>query len=188
MSLVQLFCSLWLSAQQLYGEVNGNLQEGFCHGLCDQVAAPRAPAPAAGYCWLAPPQKTQTQVWLRLCKVSGSWCAQGFVWALRASLAGMGFDTKRDFSPPTSYWGFSFALGRGVSFLVGYNILLSMVIQKQVVIVEFSQEKMSSCSSSPPSCQYNGSQDLHNFSPSRGEHSLRWPPRDSCLCCYQRLL
>ena len=108
MSLVQLFCSLWLSAQQLYGEVNGNLQEGFCHGLCDQVAAPRAPAPAAGHCWLAPPQKTQTQVWLRLCKVSGSWCAQGFVWALRASLAGMGFDTKRDFFPSNILLGLLF--------------------------------------------------------------------------------
>ena len=28
-----------------------------------------------------------------------------FVWALRASLAGMGFDSKRDFTPPTILLG-----------------------------------------------------------------------------------
>ena len=29
-----------------------------------------------------------------------------------------------------SFWGFSFALGHGVSFLVGSNILLWMVVQQ----------------------------------------------------------
>ena len=48
---------------------------------------------------------TQTQVWLSLCGVSGSWCAQDFVWALQASLAGMGFDSKCDFAPPTILLG-----------------------------------------------------------------------------------
>ena len=47
-----------------------------------------------------------------------------------------------------SCWGFSFALGYGVSFLVGSNILLSMVVQLRVVILEFSQ-KMSACLSTP---------------------------------------
>ena len=47
-----------------------------------------------------------------------------------------------------SCWGFSFALRHGVSFLVGSNILLSMT-----VILEFSQEKMSTCPSTPPSCK-----------------------------------
>ena len=42
-----------------------------------------------------------------------------------------------------SCWGFSFALEGGVFFLVGSNILLSMFVQQQVVILEFSQEKMS---------------------------------------------
>ena len=41
-----------------------------------------------------------------------------------------------------SCWGFSFALGSGVSFLVGSNILLSMVVQQPDAIYEFSQEKM----------------------------------------------
>ena len=36
---------------------------------------------------------------------SGSWCAQGFVWARWVSLAGMEFDSKRDFSPPTILLG-----------------------------------------------------------------------------------
>ena len=35
------------------------------------------------------------------------------------SLAGMGFDSKHDFAPPTILLGFSFALGCGVSFLMG---------------------------------------------------------------------
>ena len=46
-----------------------------------------------------------TQVWLSLCGVSGSWCAQGFVGVLLASLAGMGFDSKCDFAPPTILLG-----------------------------------------------------------------------------------
>ena len=46
---------------------------------------------------------------------------------------------------------FSFVLGHGVSFLVGSIILLSMVVEQQVVILEFSQEKMSSRPSTLPS-------------------------------------
>ena len=59
---------------------------------------------------------TQGQVWLSLCGFS--WWAH-FLWALWASLAGMGFDSKHDFAPPTILLGFSFALGCGVSFLMG---------------------------------------------------------------------
>ena len=76
-----------MSARWLSSGVNGDLQEGLCHKLCEQVAAPRAPAPAAGHCWPIPLQQTQTQVWLSLCRVYGSWCTQGFVWALWASQA-----------------------------------------------------------------------------------------------------
>ena len=67
--------------------------------FCNQ-AAPRAPAPVAGCCWPIPLQETQTQVYLSHSGVSGSWCTQGFVWALYASLAGMGFNSKCDFVPP----------------------------------------------------------------------------------------
>ena len=40
----------------------------------------------------------------------------------------------------------------GCLFLVGSNILLSTVVQQQFVILEFSQEKMSTYPSTPPSC------------------------------------
>ena len=48
---------------------------------------------------------TQAQVWLSLCGVSGSWYAQGFVWALQASLVGMEFDSKCGFATPTILLG-----------------------------------------------------------------------------------
>ena len=63
----------------------------------------------------------------------------------------MGFDSKHDFALLPFCWGFSFALGYGVSFLVGSNSLLSTVVQQCVVLLEFSQEKMSTCPSSLPS-------------------------------------
>ena len=46
---------------------------------------------------------TQGQVWLSLCGFS--WWAKPFVWALWASLAGMGFDSKHNFTPPTILLG-----------------------------------------------------------------------------------
>ena len=48
---------------------------------------------------------TQRQVWLSLCGASKSWCIQGFAWAIWASLVGMTFDSKRDFTPPTILLG-----------------------------------------------------------------------------------
>ena len=57
-----------------------------------------------------------------------------------------------------SCWGFSFALECGVSILVGSNILLSMLVQQQVAILEFSQEKMCACPSSWPSSSFSSVQ------------------------------
>ena len=69
---------------------------------------------------------------------------KGFVCALRASLAGMGLDSKRDFTPPTIFLGLLFCPWMWVIFfLVESNILLSTIVQQQVVILEFSQDKMS---------------------------------------------
>ena len=63
----------------------------------------------------------------------------------------MGFDFKHDF-PPTIFLGFSFALGCGMSFfLVGSYILLLTVVQQKVLILVFSQEKMSVGPFTPPS-------------------------------------
>ena len=39
------------------------------------------------------------------CRVSGSWCTRSFVWALQASLVGMGFESKHDFALPTILLG-----------------------------------------------------------------------------------
>ena len=74
------------------------------HAACLKSAAARAPIPEAGQCWLCFCRRhsnTQRQFWLSLCGISGSWCTQSFDWTLQASLAGMGFDSKHDFVPPT---------------------------------------------------------------------------------------
>ena len=68
-------------------------------------AAPRAPTPAAVHCWPAPPQETlqhssvsvSVGLWVLVC----TRC----VWALWVSLAGTGFDSKCDFTPPTILLG-----------------------------------------------------------------------------------
>ena len=67
-------------------------------------AVPRAPDPAAVHCWPVPPQETlkhsSKSLW-------GLWvlvCIR-FVWALWATLGGMGFDSKCDFAPPTIFLG-----------------------------------------------------------------------------------
>ena len=59
----------------LYGGVNGDLQEGFCH---TQVCCTQSPCPCNSplmTCISA--EDTQTQFCLSLCGVSGSCCAQG---------------------------------------------------------------------------------------------------------------
>ena len=75
---------------------------------------------------------------ISLCGVYGSWCTQGLfepsehLWWVR----GLILNVISPLLP--SCWGFSFALGRGVSFLVGPNILQSTVVQQRVVVLEFS--------------------------------------------------
>ena len=117
-----------LSARWLYGGVNCDLlQEGLCHMLCDpglQHPEPLTPGQATVEpCLCRRYWHIQRLVWLSLCGVSGSWCTQGFVWALQTYLAGMGFDSKHDCAPPIILWGFSFALGHIVflfSFFLWY--------------------------------------------------------------------
>ena len=72
------------SSWWLYSGANGNLlQEGLCHMLCDSsVLQPEPLSPwqvTADLCLLRRHSNTQTQVWLSLCGVPGSWCTQGFV-------------------------------------------------------------------------------------------------------------
>ena len=64
-------------------------------------AAPRAHATATVHCWPVPPHETVKHssvqfLWGLLVLVH-----MRYVWALWASLVGMGFDSKHDFAPPT---------------------------------------------------------------------------------------
>ena len=90
-----VLCKFW----QLYGGVNGDpLQEGLCH---TQVCYTQSLCP----CGRPPPTctstgDTQAQFCLGLYGFQGPG-AHRFVWALRVSLAGMGFDSKCEFASPT---------------------------------------------------------------------------------------
>ena len=64
------------------------------------------------------------------------------------SLVGMGFDSKCDFVPPTIFLGLLLCLWTWGIFFGG--IQHSPVDD---VILEFSQEKMSTCPSTLPSCK-----------------------------------
>ena len=101
------------------------------------IPTPRVPIPAADHCWPVPHRRCWNTILSQ--SLWGPWVLvrTRFVWALWASLAGMGFDSECEFAPPTillglllcpwmwgissqllqclpSYWGFS-ELGRGVS-------------------------------------------------------------------------
>ena len=88
-------------------------------GCVTQGSAPRAPAPAAGRCSPPPPRETQTQFWLSLCGVSGSWCAQGMVEPSEClwQVWGLILNVISPLLP--SCWGFFFALSCGASFFGG---------------------------------------------------------------------
>ena len=94
---------------------------------------------------------TQTQFWLSLCVVSGSWCAQGLFEPSKHLVRVWGLILNAILPLLQSCYGFSFVLGHGISiFWSGSNILLLMLVQQHVVILEFSQEKMSTRLSTPP--------------------------------------
>ena len=71
-SVSPVLCKFW----QLYGGVNGNLlQEGLYH---TQVYCTQSPCPhSSPLLTRTSAGDTQTQFWLSLCEVSGSWCTQG---------------------------------------------------------------------------------------------------------------
>ena len=105
-----VLCKFW----KLYGGVNGGLfQEGLCH---TQVCCTRSPCPCGSpLLTRTSTEDTQTQFCLSLCQISGSWCTQGLFepsehfWRIW----GLILNAILPFLP--SCWGFSFALGRGVS-------------------------------------------------------------------------
>ena len=64
----------------------------------------------------------------------------------------MGFDSKRDFIPPTILLGLLLCPWMLLSFFGGIEHSPVNVVQQHVVILEFLQEKMSRCPSTRPSC------------------------------------
>ena len=70
-SVSLVLCNFW----QLYSGVNGDLlQEGLCHM---QVCCTQSPCPCGRpLLTRTSAGDTQTQFWLSLCGVSGSWCPQ----------------------------------------------------------------------------------------------------------------
>ena len=108
-SVSPVLCKFW----QFYGGVNGDLlQEGLCH---TQVYYTQSPCPLSSPLLTCTSSgDTQTQFYLSLCGVSGSWCTQGsfepseclwWVWGLILNVI---------LPLLLSCWGFSFALERGV--------------------------------------------------------------------------
>ena len=122
----------------LYGGFDSNLlQEGLCH---TQVCCTQSP------CLCGMPLlirsfagDTQTLKGRSGLVFMASPCAHIVWFEPTVSLVGMGFDTKLDFFPSYHLPGASpLPLDMGCLFLVGSNILLSMVFQQWVVILELS--------------------------------------------------
>ena len=113
-SVSLVLCKLWW----LYGGVNGELlQEGLCHSHLSCTQSPCSCGRPLLICTST--GDTQIQFWLRLCGVSGSWCAQRLfepskhlwrVWDLILNMILPFLQSCR---------GFSFALGCWVSLFGG---------------------------------------------------------------------
>ena len=100
---------------RLYGKVNGDLlQEALCH---TQVCCTQSPCPCSSpLLTCTSTGDTQTQFYLSLWGgVSGSWCAQGMFEPSEHLWKVWGLSLNVILLLLPSCWGFSFALGRGVS-------------------------------------------------------------------------
>lgn len=114
-SVFPVLCKFW----RLCCGVNSDLlHECLC---CTQICWIQSPCPSGRPLLIhasTGDTQTQRQVWLRLWH---PWWAQGFVWALQASLAGMGFDFYIQFRPSShlvgaSPWMWSFLFWWDPSF------------------------------------------------------------------------
>ena len=109
-SVSPVLCNFW----QLYGGINGDfLQQGLCH---TQVYCTQSPCPCSSPLLThTSTGDTQTQFCLSLCGVSGSWCAQGLFEPSEHLWQEWGLILNMNSLLLPSCWGFSFALGCGVS-------------------------------------------------------------------------
>ena len=114
---------------QLYGGVNGDLlQEGLCH---TQVCCTQSPCPCSRplLTWTSSGD-THTQFWLSLCEVSRSWCTHGLFEPSECLWWVWGWILNAISPLLLSCWGFSFALGCGVSFSHGIQHSLFNGVQQ----------------------------------------------------------
>ena len=109
-SVLPVLCKFWW----LYRGVKGDLlQEGLCH---TQICCIQKPCPCG-----RPPQNctstgdTQKQFYLNLCGIPGSWCAQSLFEPSVCLWWEWGLIPNTNSPLLPSCWGFSFALGCGVS-------------------------------------------------------------------------
>ena len=102
----------------LYGGVNGDfLQEGLYHS---QICYTQSPCPCSSPLLTHTSSgDTQTQFCLSLCGLSGSWCTQGLFEPSEHLWNVWGLILNAILPLLPSCWGFSFALGCGVSFFHG---------------------------------------------------------------------
>ena len=105
-----VLCKFW----QLYRGVDVNLlQEGLCH---TQVCCTQSPCPCGSPLLThTSTGDAQTQFCLSLCGVHGSWCAQGLFEPSECLWWKWGLILNANLPLLPSCWGFSFALGHGVS-------------------------------------------------------------------------
>ena len=102
-----VLCKFW----QLCGWVNGDLlQEHLCRTHTQSPCPCGRPLPTH-----TSTGDTQTQFFLSLCGVPGSWCAQGLFEPSDHLWREWGLILNAYLPLLPSCWGFSFALGRGVS-------------------------------------------------------------------------
>ena len=78
-------------------------------------------------------------------------CGISVLQSVITQLAVMGFDFTVIAPLLPSHCGFFFVFGCGVSFLVSSSVFLSMIVQKLVVILVFSQEGVIARPSTLPS-------------------------------------
>ena len=133
-----VLCKFWW----LYGGVNGDLlQEGLCH---TQVCFTQSSCPCDSPLLTHTSAGDTPTLKGRSGSVSVGFLGPGAHNVLFESSECLwkvwGLILNAIFPLLPSFLGFSFALGHGVSFLLGSNILMSMVVQQLVAFLEFSQE------------------------------------------------
>ena len=93
-----------LLSSSMVGLMVTSSKSAYATHCATQVCCTQSPCPCTGHWWPVPPQETLKHSKAGLSK--SLWGIQvlvhtSFVWALWASLASMGFDSKHDFAPPT---------------------------------------------------------------------------------------